>query len=397
MVFAITLVGLHVMALAVAGIDPAVAPSVFAISQSCLAVVAMAYGPTRRAALNLIAQYWIAAAAFFAVVALTAWQAGLLGAPASALNPFAAQAQVWTLAALPLAILVPAAAAGAADRRPLVEAFLVGCLAFAGLDIGRKLQAGPEQTLLGSPHETATVYALAVIFAVFAGYDAVRSPPRDRAHSRVSMRLMMPGAALGAALLGLILCNQPLTLAATLAGLGAMALALALREFPRRLALVNAPAGLGCIGLAIGLFAIFGAPDDPFGVGDFGDAFATATKGAFGLGSGAEGGPVMTWLVEAGLLGAAALALAGFVFAARLAFSGDRRKAPSRGFGLVAGAFTTTLLAGTGGLTAAVAATLAILIGVAASYNDRLRQAQRTPEAKRAVAQPAPVEAEAAA
>ncbi|HWA23085.1 MAG TPA: hypothetical protein VG735_11875 [Caulobacterales bacterium] len=381
MVFAITLAGLHLMALAVAGADPVVGRSVFALCQAALGAVVLVYGPTRRAAFAVLSHYWIAALAFGALLLLAAWQAGMFGAPHGALNPFAAQTEVWSLAALFFAVLAPAAAAGASGRRPLFEAFLIACLAFAALDIGRKLQAGPEQTLLATAQETAEIYALAALFAAFAAYDSVRSPPRDRAHRRVSMRLMLPGAALGASILGLVLCNAPLALAALLAGLGVMGLGLAIREWPRRLAFVNGLAGLASIGLAILAFVIFGKAGDPFGVADLHDSFSTAVKGSFGLGSGAEGGPVLTWLVEAGVWGAAALLLAGFMFAARLAFSGDRRKAPSRGLALALGALATSLLAGPGGLSPAGAATLAIIIGMAANYADALRLSQRAARA----------------
>lgn len=377
MVFAITLAGLHLMALAVAGADPVVGRSVFALCQAALGAVVLVYGPTRRAALAVLSHYWIAALAFGALLLIAAWKAGMLGAPHGAFNPFAAQTEVWSLAALFFAVLAPAAAAGASGRRPLFEAFLTASLAFAALDIVRKLQAGPEQTLLATPQETAEIYALAVLFAAFAAYDSVRSPSRDRAHRRVSMRLMLPGAALGAALLGLVLCNAPLALAALLAGLGVMGAVLAIREWPRRLAVVMGLAGLTSIALATAAFAIFGKAGDPFGVTDLRDSFSTALKGSLGLGSGAEGGPVMTWLVEAGVWGAAALALAGCMFAARLAFSGDRRQAPSRGLALVLGALATSLLAGPGGLSSAGAATLAIIIGMAANYADSLRPSPR--------------------
>ena len=77
------------------------------------------------------------------------------------------------------------------------------------------------------------------------------------------------------------------------------------------------------------------------------------------------------------------------MFAARLAFSGDRRKTPSRGLALALGAIVTSLLAGPGGLSAAGAGTLAIIIGMAANYADTLRQSQRAaPAAKQKQSEP---------
>ncbi len=107
-------------------------------------------------------------------------------------------------------------------------------------------------------------------------------------------------------------------------------------------------------------------------------------KGAYGLGSGAEGGPALTWLVEAGVWGAGALALAGFVFAARLLLTKDRRKGPSRGLALALAALAAGLLTGPGGISAAGAATLAIMLGLAASYADPLRQSRRSGKSKKA-------------
>ncbi len=374
MIFAVTLAGLHLMALAIAGADPIVGQSVFALAQAGLGAAALAYGPTRRALIALLGHYWPAALAFWAVLAITAWHAGLLGAPGVALNPFAAQIEVWSLAALVFAIAAPAAAAVAFSRRPLFEATLAAGLGFAALDIGRKLQAGPEQTLLGVSAQTASLYALFVVFAAFAAYDAVRSPSHDRADRRVSMRLMLPGAALGASLLGVVLCNQPLALAAMLAGLGACALALALREWPRQLTFVNAGFGAVAIGLAITIFALSGKEGDAFGIADFEDSLATGLKNAFGLGSGAEGGPALIWLVEAGVIGASALALASAMLIARLAFNADRRKRPSRGLALALGGVVTVVFTGAGAASPGLFATLAIVIGLASTYADRLRK-----------------------
>jgi hypothetical protein len=385
MVFAIIFAGLHLMALAVAVADPVAGQSVFGLSQACLAIAALVYGPTRRAALAILGRYWLAALAFGGVVATTAWQAGIFGATHGALNPFAAQTEVWSLAALFLAFLAVAAGAGASGRRPFFEAFLVVCLGFAALDIGRKLQAGPDQILLATAQQTAEIYALAALFSAFAAYDAVRSPPRDRASTRVSMRLALPGAALGASVLGLVLCNMPLTLGATFAGLGAMAIALGLREWPQKLTIVNVLVGLGSIALSIVLFSIFGDAADPFGMTAVRESVQTGLKGAYGLGSGSEGGPALTWLVETGVWGAGAVALAGLAFAGRLAFSKDRRRIPSRGFALALAALIASLLTGPAGISAAGAATLAITLGLAASYADLLRQTQTAAKSKRSV------------
>jgi len=68
-----------------------VGQSVFALCQTALGMAALIYGPTRRAALAALGHYWVAALAFAVVLLTAAWQAGLLGAPHGALNPFAAQ------------------------------------------------------------------------------------------------------------------------------------------------------------------------------------------------------------------------------------------------------------------------------------------------------------------
>jgi hypothetical protein len=395
MIFAVTLAGLHLMALAIAGADPIVGQSVFALAQAGLGAAALAYGPTRRALIVLLGHYWPAALAFMAVVMITAWQAGLLGAPAVALNPFAAQVEVWSLAALVFAIAAPAAAAAAFSRRPLFEATLLCGLGFAALDIGRKLQAGPDQTLLATSAQTAAVYALFAVLAAFTAYDSVRSPSHDRADRRVSMRLMLPGATLGASLLGVVLCNQPLALAAMLAGLGACALALALREWPRRLTFVNAGFAVVTIGLAITIFALSGKENDAFGIADFNDSLATGMKSAFGLGSGAEGGPALIWLVEAGVIGASALGLAGAMLMTRLALSADRRKRPSRGLALALGAVVTVIFTGAGAASPGLVATLAIAIGLASTYADRLRKSYERVERPAAATQETPAVEEA--
>jgi hypothetical protein len=191
-----------------------------------------------------------------------------------------------------------------------------------------------------------------------------------------------------------VLCDAPLALGTTFAGLGAMALALALREWPQKLMFVNLLTGVAAIGAAILMFAVFGEPSDPFGMTAAQDSLLTGMKGAYGLGSGADGGPALSWLVEAGIWGAGALALAGLVFVGRLLVSKDRRKAPSRGLALGLAALTAGLLAGPAGISAAGAATLAIMIGLAASYADPLRQSQRAAKAaKKASRQAEPDEA----
>jgi hypothetical protein len=112
-------------------------------------------------------------------------------------------------------------------------------------------------------------------------------------------------------------------------------------------------------------------------------------KGPTGLGAEVDGGVLQIWPVQAGPLGAGALG-ASFLLALGLLFrASDRRLRPSRGGALALGALLTVAFAGVGGATAAASATLALILGMAGSYSDRLRQQANLQRRTDAPAQPA--------
>jgi hypothetical protein len=379
--FAITLAGLHAMALAVAGIDPTTSQAVFAIEQAGLALTIIVIPSFRHAALDCLTRFWPCALAFGAVLVLTANDAGLLGGRAIALRPFEGRSEVADLAALFLGGGAAAGVAAAVGRRAVHDALLVAGLLFAAFDAIQKFQNGPDHPFLSTPGQTAAVYALFGLLAAFVAYDELRSRSNgDAVHRRPPLvqRLLLPCVALAGALIGLVFSQAPGVGGALAAGLALCAAALAARDLRRTIGMALGAGAIALAVLAAALLFAFGAPADRFGFTGFADAIETGLKGATGLGGGAEGGLLQTWPVEAGLVGSGILVAALSVFLGLLAFQRDRKRRPSRGLALGCGALATAALAGPSGGAPAVTATLALLLGLAATYADHLRPEART-------------------
>ncbi|MGE3303905.1 MAG: hypothetical protein AB7M12_12435 [Hyphomonadaceae bacterium] len=388
MSFAIALAGLHLAVLALAGFDPGAAPAAFALSQGAFALAALALPDARRALLDTVITFWPGIVLFVAVIAIAAWHAGLLGASGDAFKPFEARRETLSLIGLLLGGLAAAAAAGAAGRRAVQETLLISSLVFAVLDIAHRFQAGPDHPLLAAPGQAAAVYGLFTVLAAFTAFDELRSRADSAGMLRRGpplQRAMLPGAALAACITGAALSGAPVTAAATATGIAVLFACLALRDRGPIVMFLSGAAALA-LAAAVVLVLAFATTSDRFGWAEFQMGIATALKGAAGLGSGAAGGPLQTWPVEVGALGAGALALAALAWAVRLGLASDRRRAPSRGLGLGLGCLTLVAFAGPTGTNDAVAATLALLCGLASSYADRLR---RDPQRRRAAPAPA--------
>lgn len=369
MLFAPLLASLHVIALAVIALDPVLGRNVFTLEQTALGATVLAWTPARRAMITALGHYWPAAIAFAAATGLAAWQAGLLGTPSTAFNPFAARAEIWNLIALFFAMAATAGIAGAVGRRPIHNALLAATLVLVALDAVGKLQYGPEHPLLQNASESAAVYGLLALLAVFVAHDELTTPQSGRSNAK---RLVLPGMAFAAAIAGFLMSRAPEVSPALAAGIGLTVLVLSLRNMPSPLGFLLAAAGVLGIGGAVSLALSYSPAADPFGVVGFNDSLLTALKGASGLGSNIEGGMLQSWPVEAGIYGATAMAAATLLTFMRLAFSADRRRTPSRGLSLAMGAATLTALAGSGG-GATACATLALLVGLSCAYADRLR------------------------
>jgi hypothetical protein len=275
-----------------------------------------------------------------------------------------------------------AGAAGAVGRRPLHNALLAATLVFVALDAVGKLQFGPEHPLLQHANESAAVYGLLALLALFVLHDELTT--RQTASRPSSKRLLLPGVALCAALAGFLMSRTPEVSPALVGGMGVTLLLLSLRSLPSPLGFLLAAAGILGLAASVGLALSYAASTDPFGVASFNDSLLTAVKGASGLGSEVDGGMLQSWPVEAGVFGAAAMAAAVLLTLMRLGFSADRRRSPSRGVALAAGATTLAVFAGSGGAGPTVCATLAVLIGLSCAYADRLRPGARRQGSRRA-------------
>jgi hypothetical protein len=248
------------------------------------------------------------------------------------------------------------------------------------------LQRGAERPFLSTEAETATVYALFAIVAIFVIYDEASNPAAAQRRDLVR-RAIVPIAVLMASGLGLALTYSPMALAAFGAGAGAMFVGFAVRARKTTLGLVLGGVALGFGALSALIAFALGAQGDQFGINGFSEAWTTGMKGPTGLGAEVEGGVLQTWPTQVGPLGAAALCLCFLLALGLLVRASDRRMRPSRGFALALGALFTVAFAGVGGATNAASATLALLLGIAASYSDRLRQQAHEPRRPEAAPQ----------
>ncbi len=370
--------GLHFGALALSAIAPELGEAAFTLALSASGLLTLALPGTRAALLDVLARFWPAALCYGALVAVVAAQAALPGSAFGARHPFAAASETFDLIALALGCLAVAGVATHHGRRAMETMLLTAALGLAALAAARAAQSDGAQALSLGAGQAGVVFALFAGLAAGCLHQELRSPQaagarprRPRAH-----RAMTPALALVGTLLGALLTSAAAAAGAAVLGAAVLAALLAARRRRRRgsVALLALAVTLA-FGGGVALLAKIGQADAYARLEALTQSFQAGLAGAAGLGSGAPGGVIQTWPREAGWAGALLLGASIGLFVASLIQAKDRGRRPSRGAALAACGVVIVAIAGLGGSGPAASATLALLLGLAASYRDDLHPA----------------------
>ena len=344
MLFAAAISALFIGLFVLGSINSALADGLFPIVGCGLLLAAFAMPATRRACLDVITRYALALLVFAALAALLLWDAE--GNSPHALGLAGTSDEAFQRIGFAFAAIVIAGVALAKGRRTVLNALLIGLIVLALLAIALRLQGRTD--LFTMPAQIAWVFALLGLLAAFTVADALgrRSREDGRKRSRAE-RLFLPVAATTAGIVGLALTGTFQVAGGFAIGVAALAALLTTRERKGRLrphfALVAAIAAIAGAALLYLAHRETGVP------------FLSA----------------LSWAnpMTRRALGVLVVAL---VFIGRLALSNDRGRRPSRGAGLALAGLAFFLLAGAEVRAPSSLAALALVVGLAAAFADRL-------------------------
>jgi hypothetical protein len=356
MLFAAVTAVLYVGLFAAEAIDPALTDGLFPIAAAALILAVLAFPSTRRASLDVMMRYALALAVYAAFVALMFWDARAQGGARHALGLAATSDEVFQRIGFAFSTLAVAGVSLAKSRRVMLGALLSGVIALALLATAPRLLGGANA--FAPPPAAGCVFAALAALAAFAVADAFgRQPAEDGRRRSRAERLLLPAAGLTAGIAGIALTGTLQIAGGFAIGLALLATVLTVRERKGRLrphyALLTAAAfAAGAALLYAAQRTAGGALPPPL---DFADPMTRRLIGAFVIAA---------------------------VFIARLLFSNDRGRRPSRGAGLALACLAIFVLAGPAVREPAALAALALALGVAAAYADRL--AALNPDARSA-------------